>query len=87
MVFPGLYSEIAIKGNKFNVFKETGAIAVVEIKEVFGATTLQATNDSYTPTLYYGDAFLDLPLNWDELPQVSAPTLVLHHTGIKWVTM
>ena len=71
MVFPGLYSEIAIKGNKFNVFKETGAIAVVEIKEVFGATTLQATNDSYTPTLYYGDAFLDLPLNWDELPQVS----------------
>jgi len=70
MVFPGLYSEIAIKGNKFDVFKETGAIAQIEIKEVFGETTLQATNPSYSPTLYYGDAFLDLPLNWDEFPEV-----------------
>ena len=70
MVYPGILSEIATKDNVFDVFKPTGAIADVTINEVFGPTTLEADNSSYSPTLFYGNAFFTFDWNWKVQPKV-----------------
>ncbi len=70
MVYPGILSEIATKNNTFDVFKPSGAIADVTINEVFGPTTLEADNDGYSPTLFYGDAFFTFEWNWKVQPKV-----------------
>jgi len=70
MLYPAMLSEIAIKQNQFEVFHTTGAIADVTINEVYGENTLGAANSSYTPTLFYDDAYFDIDLNWAERPKV-----------------
>lgn len=70
MVYPAITSEIAIKDNDFEVFKPTGAIAQVDINEVFGVTTLPAANSAYSPTTYYGDAYFGFDWNWISKPKV-----------------
>ncbi len=70
IVYPGILSEIATKNNTLEVFKPTGAIAEVTINEVFGPTTLEADNSSYSPTLFYGDAFFTFDWNWKVNPKV-----------------
>ncbi len=69
MIYPGIYSEIATKDNTFDTFKPTGAIAKVTINEVFGPTTIVADNVSYSPTLFYSDAFLTFDFNWVSFPK------------------
>ena len=70
IVYPAMLSEIALKPNYFEAFKTTGAIADVTINEVYGEDTLEGANSSYTPTTYYGDAYLDIDLNWDVDPKL-----------------
>jgi len=70
IVYPGVLSEIATKNNNLEVFKPTGAIVDVTINEVFGSTTLEADNSSYSPTLFYGDAFFTFGWNWKVHPKV-----------------
>lgn len=70
-VFPGIYSEIELKGNSFETYKTTGAITTVSINEIFGTTTIQSDNSDYSPTLFYGDAFFTFGWNWKVLPKVS----------------
>lgn len=70
MVYPGILSEIATKDNIFDVFKDTGAIANVTINEVFGPLTIEADNSSYSPTLFYEDAFFTFDWNWKVQPKV-----------------
>ena len=70
-VYPGIYSEIEIVGNSFEPYKITGAITTIIINEVFGTTTIQSDNSSYSPTLFYGDAFFTFGWNWKVLPKVS----------------
>ena len=87
IVYPGIFSEIAVKKNVFSVFKTTGSIVTVEINEVFGSTTIRATNSSYSPTLFYDQAFLDIPINWNVRPKVGVGRDVVSLKGGRYKTI